>query len=166
MVAIVVVLAATVSVFALGFTDEANQPGPIVGQSSGTLVSQDGTDGGIVRIQHIAGDTIQVSNMEIVVDATEACGKQSRLVGLPATSGNAISDSNIEGDDIFDEGSYNSDRTPDKNAIHESEYAAGDEIAFRIPSSDCPVDGGADVVVRVVHTPTNSVVVKETLTAT
>jgi FlaG/FlaF family flagellin (archaellin) len=50
MVAIVVILAATISVLALGFTDEANQPGPIVGQSSGELVTQDGNDGGKVNI--------------------------------------------------------------------------------------------------------------------
>jgi FlaG/FlaF family flagellin (archaellin) len=63
MVAIVVILAATLSVFALGFTDEATQPGPIVGQSSGDLVPQDGSDDGIVRINHVAGDTVQVTNM-------------------------------------------------------------------------------------------------------
>ncbi|WP_082222473.1 type IV pilin [Halorubrum halophilum] len=166
MVAIVVILAATISVYGLGFADDITRPGPLVGQSSGELVSQDGNDGGIVRIRHIAGDTVQVRNMEIVVDATEACGKQSRLVGLPATSGNSISDSNIEGDDIFDEGSYNSDRTPDKNAIHRSEYATGDEIAFRIPSTDCSIDRGEEIEVRVVHTPTNSVIITQTLTVT
>ncbi|MDZ7745976.1 MAG: archaellin/type IV pilin N-terminal domain-containing protein [Halobacteriales archaeon] len=47
-VAIVVVLAATVSIFALGFTDDINQPGPLVTQSSGELVS--GGSDQIVRL--------------------------------------------------------------------------------------------------------------------
>lgn len=50
MVAIMVILAATISVFALVFTDDANQSDPVVGQSSGELVPQDGFDRGIVHI--------------------------------------------------------------------------------------------------------------------
>ena len=167
MVAIVVILAATISVFALGFTDETNQPGPIVGQSSGELVPQDGSDDGIVRINHVAGDTIQVSNMEAVVDASDACGKQGRLVNLPVpSSGNDIDQSNIEGDDIFDQRAYGFDAVPGPNAIHRSEYVAGEQIAFRITGGPCSINRGDEITVRVVHTPTNSVAIKETLTAT
>jgi FlaG/FlaF family flagellin (archaellin) len=167
MVAIVVILAATISVFALGFTEDANQPGPIVGQSSGELVPQDGSNDGIVRITHVAGDTIQVSNMEVVVDASDACGKQGRLVNLPVPSGgNDIDQSNIEGDDIFDQRAYGFDAVPGPNAIHRSEYAAGEQIAFRITGGPCSITQGDEITVRVVHTPTNSVVIKQTLTAT
>ena len=167
MVAIVVILAATISVFALGFTNEANRPGPIVGQSSGELVPQDGSDDGVVRINHIAGETIQVSNMEVVVDASDACGKQGRLVNLPVpSSGNDIDQSNIEGDDIFDQRAYGFAAVPGPNAIHRSEYAAGDEIAFRITGGPCSIGQGDEITVRVVHTPTNSVVIEQMLTAT
>jgi FlaG/FlaF family flagellin (archaellin) len=38
LVATVVILAATISVFALGFTEETTDAGPVVGQSSGELV--------------------------------------------------------------------------------------------------------------------------------
>lgn len=161
MVAIVVILAATVSVFALGFTENINQPGPIVGQSSGELVPQVGFGGGTVRINHLAGDTIQVSNMEVVVDASDTCSKQSRIVNLPAESGDRITDSNYNGDDIFDQ-SFGS--LPDGSALLSQEYSAGDVIIFRL-DAECPLNSGDTVTVRVVHTPTNSVVIKETLTA-
>jgi FlaG/FlaF family flagellin (archaellin) len=170
MVAVVVILAATISVFVLGFTEETTEAGPIVGQSAGILEPNppgSGSDNGFVRVRHMAGDTVQTADMEIVVDATDACGKQARLVNLPVDgySGNAIGSTNIEGDDVFDE------RPPyfggpEYSAIHETEYMAGEEILFRIPNNDCSVRSGDEVIVRVVHTPTNSVVIKETLTAT
>jgi flagellin-like protein len=167
MVAIVVILAATISVFTLGFTEETTETGPIVGQSSGEFVPQDGNNDGIVRIYHVAGDTIQVSDMEVVLDASDACEKQGRLINLPVpSSGNDIDQSNIEGDDIFDQRGYGWDDVPGPNAIHRSEYAAGEEIAFRITGGPCTINQGDEITVRVVHTPTNSVVIRETLTAT
>ena len=162
LVAVVVILAGIVSTFALGFIDGTNQPGPIVGQSSGDLMTQDGFDGGIVRINHVSGDTMRVSDMEIVVDASSACNKRSRIVNLPADSGQRITDSNYDGDDIFDQrfGSL-----PDGSALLSQEYSAGDVIVFRL-DGECPLDSGDTVTVRVVHTPTNSVPIKITLTAT
>ncbi|MBO4249350.1 type IV pilin [Halomicrobium sp. IBSBa] len=169
LVAVVVILAATVSVFALGFAEETTKPGPVVGQSSGTLEANTVGDGnGIVRLTHVAGDRIPVPEMEVAVDATDACGKKGRLVNLPVDrySGKAIGPGNIEGDDIFDERSYNSGGTPDENAIHGSEYTASDQIAFRIPDTDCTIEEGEEITVRVVHTPTASVPITKTLTAT
>jgi FlaG/FlaF family flagellin (archaellin) len=177
MVAIVVILAATISVFALGFTDEANQPGPIVGQSSGELVTQDGLDGGIVRITHIAGDPISVENIEIAVDARDACGKTARIVNLPSDSSNfgfnGFGDENLQngGGSIISEGTFSSEW--DIGVLHEANdntFTAGTSFEFRLTGGtdpdDCTINSGDEVVVRVVHTPTNSVVIKETLTAT
>ena len=53
MVAIVVTLAATISTFALGYADELRSPAPVVGESSGELVPQEGDSGGIVRVTHL-----------------------------------------------------------------------------------------------------------------
>jgi FlaG/FlaF family flagellin (archaellin) len=105
--------------------------------------------------------------MEVVVDASDACGKQGRLVNLPVPSGgNDIEQSNIEGDDIFDERAYGFNGVPGPNAIHRSEYAVGEQIAFRITGGSCSITQGDEITVRVVHIPTNSVIIKETLTAT
>ena len=180
MVAIVVILAATVSVFSLGFADDITRPGPLVGQSSGELLAfQDGSDEQIVRITHIAGDSITVSNIEISVRAECKDGmKQGRIVNLPAEDGNDIDEnddglSQIEGDNIF---SGRSLKTIDNNVdgvsnggalLHgDGQYAAGESIIFRISKGDCEIATGGQVTVRIVHTPTNSVVIKETLTAT
>jgi len=158
MVAIVVILAATISVLALGFTDEANRPGPIVGQSSGELIS--GGTNQIVRLNHIAGDTLTVSNLEIAVDARDACGKQSRIVNLPT---NTLGSANYIGDDIFD---YFSPDGGQLDTSADGSWTAGETATFRLASTECPLDSGDSITVRVVHTPTNSVVIKETLTAT
>ncbi|WP_244605386.1 type IV pilin [Halorhabdus rudnickae] len=165
LVAIVVILAATLSVLVLGFTDEANQPGPIVGQSTGTLEPNppgSGSDNGFVRIRHMAGDTIRMSDTEVVVDATAACGKRSRIVDLPIED-SRLSNSNYEGADIFDNSFAG---LPDGSALERQKYASGDVISFRIPQTDCIITGRETITVRVIHTPTNSVVITKTLTAT
>ena len=164
LVAIVVILAATISVLALGFTDEANQPGPIVGQSSGELVTQDGNEGGKVSITHIAGDTLSASNLKIAVNAQEACEKSGRLVNLPASGGDPVPTSEyVRGDDVFDN-SYNSVGGPIGQAG--GQWQAGETATFRIAKTECRLNAGDEITVSVVHTPTNSVVIKETLTAT
>ncbi|SEN47660.1 flagellin (archaellin), FlaG/FlaF family [Halorientalis persicus] len=164
LVATVVVLAATISVLALGFTEETTETGPVVGESSGNLVTQEGYDGGIVRLNHIAGDTLTVSNLEIVVDAQDACDKTGRLVNLPASGGDPVPTSKfVRGDDVFDN-SYNSVGGPIGEA--RGEWEAGETATFRLAKSECQLDNGDEIIVRVVHTPTNSVVIKETLTAT
>ena len=164
MVAIVVVLAATVSVVAFGFAQETTQPGPIVGQSSGELMIQEGSDGGKVNITHIAGDTLSASNLEIAVDARDACGKSGRLVNLPASGGDPVPTSEyVRGDDIFDN-SYNSIDGPIGQAG--GKWTAGETATFRIALTECKLNRDETIVVQVVHTPTNSVAIKQTLTAT
>ena len=166
MVAIVVILAATVSVFALGFTENINKPGPIVGQSTGELVPQDGSDGGIVRLTHIAGDSLDVSKLEIVVEATCVGGKkQARLVNLPDNAVGFGSPDSIEGPDpeIFDSFSPEGGQL-DTSA--DGTLSAGETATFRLKKGGCELNSGNTVTVRVVHTPTNSVVIEQTLTAT
>ncbi|RCU47651.1 type IV pilin [Haloplanus salinus] len=166
LIAVVVVLAGTASAYVFGVTDGSPDPAPTVAQSTGELVPQAGNDGGIVRITHRGGDTLRVADIEVAVDATDACGKRGRLVDLPVDGfgGNAIGSSNIEGDDIFDERpSYLGG--PDPGALGQSTYTSDERLRFRIPERDCSIDDGARVTVRVVHTPTNAVVVERTLTA-
>jgi flagellin-like protein len=163
LVAVVVVLASTVSVVAFGFADDVARPGPVVGESTGTFVEQDGDTGGIVRLTHVAGDTIQVSDIEVAVDADcSGTTRRGRLVGLPATTGNDIDDDQIEGANIFDQRSLN---RFGGGALLQRSYSAGDTIVFRIPASKCDIDDGATVGVRVVHTPTNAVVIDRELRA-
>jgi FlaG/FlaF family flagellin (archaellin) len=161
MVAVVVVLASTVSVFAFGFTGDVNQPAPIVAQSSGELVyDRPGSNDQIVRLTHVAGDGLDVSELEIAVDATEACGKHSRMVNLPT---NTLGPANYNGDDIFD---YFSPDGGQLDTSADGTWSAGETATFRLANTECELNDGDTVVIRVVHTPTNSVIIKETLTAT
>lgn len=161
MVAIVVVLAATISVFTVGFIDEANQPAPIVGQSSGELVyDRPGGNDQIVRLTHLAGESLDVSELEIAVDATNACGKQSRIVNLPTST---LGPANYNGEDIFD---YYSPDGGQLDTSADGTWSAGETATFRLASTECELNNGDTLTVRVVHTPTNSVVLKEALTAT
>ncbi|QGN07661.1 type IV pilin [Halorhabdus sp. CBA1104] len=164
LVAIVVVLAATAATFALGVAEDGTQPGPIVGQSSGELLIQDGYDGGKVNITHVAGDTLSASDLEIAVDAQAACGKSGRLVNLPADGGDPQPESEyVRGEDIFDN-SANAVGGPIGEAG--GQWTAGETATFRIAGTPCQLNSGETITVRVVHTPTNAVVIEQTLSAT
>lgn len=164
MVAITVILAAVVAAFALGVGEGTNEAAPTVGQTTGSLASNDVSDGGIVRIGHEAGDSIETSNIEIQVDASDPCGKQGRLVSLPVNTNNAVDSGNIENDNIFDERPL-SLAPIDASALHEPEFSAGQELVFRIPNSDCSIRDGDEVLITVIHTQTDTVIFEETLTA-
>jgi len=176
MVAIVVILAATISVFALGFAEDTTEAGPVVGQSSGELMVQSGYDGGTVRITHIAGDSIEVENIEIAVDARDACGDTARIINLPSDASrfgfDGFADENLQYRDnsFISKGNFFSEW--DIGVLHEANdntFKAGTSFEFRInggsDDDDCQIELGDEVTVRVVHTPTNTVTIEKTLTA-
>lgn len=87
MIAIVVVLAATISVFFLGVTEDINEPAPSVADTTGEFEPE--TDGfrtnQLVRITHQGGDEVPVGEIEIIVQASGPnLDTKSRLVNLPA----------------------------------------------------------------------------------
>jgi FlaG/FlaF family flagellin (archaellin) len=167
LIAVVVVLAGTASAYVFGVTDGPPDPAPTVAQSTGELVPQAGNDGGIVRLTHRGGDTLTVAAIEIVVDAQAACGKSGRLVNLPASGGDPRPTSEfVRGDDIFDN-SYNSVSGPigEDGVSVDGEWSSGETATFRLAGSECRLGDGEAITVRVVHTPTNAVVIKQTLTA-
>jgi len=84
MVAIVVILSATISVFVLGLGEDIQNPSPVVGQSTGNIDPNSGGNGGIITVTHIAGDSVEIKNVQIIIDATDACNAKARVVNLPA----------------------------------------------------------------------------------
>jgi len=70
MVAIVVILAASVSVASLSFAEDINEPAPIVADTTGEFEAGGSLDEQLVRITHIAGERISVNEIEIVVRAS------------------------------------------------------------------------------------------------
>ena len=169
LVAIVVVLSATLSAVALGVADDLRNPGPYVSQSSGELVVQEGRGGGIVRITHVAGDPVPVEELEIAVDATDACGERERLIDLPEDPSNdagRFADSNVASGSI--DGSIVSGQTGLDLGVLDSRtsnsFEAGSSLAFRLTSGECPLTDGDRIVVRVVHVPSGSVTIRKALT--
>ncbi|MFC7078046.1 type IV pilin N-terminal domain-containing protein [Haloarcula halophila] len=139
MVAIAVILTATISIFVLGFTEDLNDTAPVVGQTSGEFEPGSGSDEQIVRITHVAGDRVNVENIEIIVQASgPSLDANARLVNLPADShfSNAIDSTNVQGDDIID----TSNGAPNQVIVpaDPNTWTAGDTIQFRIKV------GGAD----------------------
>jgi len=162
-VAVVVIAASTVGIAAFGISDRLTEPAPAVAQTGGEFVPQDGDDGGIVRIEHLAGDAVDVAAVEVVVDAEcDAGNRRGRLVDLPATTGNDIDDDQIEGTNLFDQRSLN---RFGGGALLRKTYASGDEIVFRIPKSKCAIGTGDAVSVRIVHLPSGSTIVYRELIA-
>lgn len=173
MIAVVVVLGGVVAGFGLGYAEKLTDPAPNVAESSGEITVQDGFDGGIVRIEHQAGDTVAVSDIEIAVDASRSCGEQARIINLPAERNSPtfipFSDDNLlRGDDSFiSKGS--SQQEWDAGALHidnGGSFSAGTFFEFRIASSECSLSPGDRVDVRVLYTPSDLIIIEENLVVT
>ncbi|ATU08277.1 type IV pilin [Methanohalophilus portucalensis] len=160
MIAITIVLGVTLIFFATAF--EIEEPAPFVAHSSGELISHH-VDGlakdQFVYIYHNGGDPINVSDIEIMVNATEVSGNQAVIFDLPVE--NSLGKENIEGE------SEMIDKSPDgiAGAIKEPEFSTGELIMFRINSGSCSLEKGDQITVKIIHTPTNTIVIEETLTA-
>lgn len=143
MVAIVVILAATISVFVLDLTENVNDPAPTVGQASGEFIP--GANDQEVQVLHVAGDSVKVENIEIVVRASGPnLNTKARLVNLPA-DGSELDSSNIEGDKSLISKGVGEAGPADPNQVIIEDYPtddnrwdAGETIQFEINV------GGAD----------------------
>ena len=173
MVAITVVLAAVLATFALGFIEDVSNPGPSVGQSTGALERTDGSKGAIVRVEHVAGETVDASELEIAIDATNACGERERIINLPDNApAGSLEDGNVASGDI-DESivSGQSEWLAEfelgvlTTRDGDTTFDAGSSFEFRLTKEKCPVNKGDEVVVHVVHHPTNSILLTEELKA-
>lgn len=163
MVAIAVILTATISIFVLGFTEDLNDTAPVVGQTSGEFEPGSSSDKQIVRITHEAGDQVNVEDIEILVSASgPGVDTEARLVDLPGDGyyTGALADSNIQGNEDLIDQSYKSTKVivvDDSN-----EWTAGDTIEFRIGVTaadfrDSPTYDDADELeVTIVYTDTES----------
>ena len=166
LVALTLVLAATVSATVLRTTTELTEPAPTVAHASGEYERYQNGGGRyteqVIRITHLAGESVTVADIEIAIDASTACRKSGRLVNLPASGGDPRpTDEYVRGDDVFDN-SYGSVTGPLATG---GEWTAGETGEFRLATSECRLEDGEGVTVRVVHVPTASVVIEESVTA-
>jgi flagellin-like protein len=173
MVAIVVILAAVISTFALGFAENFSDPAPTVGDTTGEFVP--GADEQVVRITHVAGDSVPVEEIEIIVRASgpgDDLPTEARLVDLPSNGffGFSIDDTNIEGNEELISEDIDSARiivVDDTNT-----WSAGKTIQFEINSEGADFSDSAqgdnneadELEVIIVHTPSNSILSEHTFT--
>jgi len=169
LVAMVLIVAATVGWAGLGFSEQLREPAPNVAESTGNLETQVGANDGIVRITHVAGESVNVENIEIVVDATSACGKRERLINLPekGTYSGRFDDSNVESEWINNsmiDGGFNANLGV-LDSRTSNTFDAGSSFEFRITGGKCQLEPGDTITVRVIHTLSESVVIEKELTA-
>lgn len=174
MVAVAVVVGTLVITLAFGLGETVDDPGPVVGESTGELTAGSDRDTKIVTVRHVAGDAIEAENMAIEIDATDACGQRARILNLPATQnvfGPKLSDENVRASSISDSivsGSPVNALTDFElgvlHAENDNTFRAGSFFEFRI-TNDCDIEPGETITVRVVHTPSNAVVIEKRLRA-
>ena len=169
MVAVVVILAAIVSVVAFGFVSDINEPAPNVADTTGEFEAGSELDELVVRITHIAGEDVALSDLEIVVRASgdEMDDTQVRLVNLP-TDDTTFDDDSYEGNDDLASGFGLSDGVLFDGS---STWTAGEVIKFRIPVTDGadfrddPNGPDADELeVLIIHTPSGAIISEQTFT--
>lgn len=131
MVAITVILTATISVFVLGFTEDLNDTAPTVGQTTGEFVAGGDRDDQVVRITHVAGDSVAVEEIEIIVRASgPGVDTEAQLVNLPSASSSRLLNENIDGDDnLIDQRFGSAELIVDDGT---GVWSAGETIEFRI----------------------------------
>jgi flagellin-like protein len=165
MIAITIVLGVTLIFFATAF--EMQEPAPFVAHSSGELVRKEGADeyfeDQIVYIYHNGGDSVKMSEVEIVVDATKCCGMKARLVNLPVSKTESLGNHTLGDDDLIDKSAPNFGKCG--GAITKKYFGVGENLWFRINNGKCPLEKGDQITVKIIHTPTNTVIIEETLTA-
>jgi len=171
-VAIVVILAATVSVAFLGITENLTEPAPLIADTSGEFVPEDiqnDTDR-VVRITHVAGDSIDVEDIEIIVRASgpgDNLPAEVRLVNLPADGFSGICPTdriqlrNLQGDKLIERGCAPNQVIVDSDS---NIWSSGRTIQFEIRSerADFSTTGGPNeankLEVIIVYTPSNAIV--------
>lgn len=176
MVAVVIIFSTTISVFVLGFTVDLNEPAPNVAETTGEFTTADGKAGDeqTVRITHIAGDSVDVEELEIIVRASgPTLDTEARLVDLPSDGyfSRSIDDSNIQGNEGLIDSGFEKARivvVEDSNV-----WSAGKTIEFRVgvgeadfrepPKSYNPAADKLEVII--VHTPSNAILFDQTFTA-
>ena len=172
MAAVAIILAASIGAFVLGFGEETREPAPNVAETTGefAVAPPDENAGGnqIVRITHVAGESVNVEDIEIAVTAIgPSLDTEARLVDLPAEGG-SIDEKNLEGNKgLVDKGA-----SPPPRVIVDDDsnlWTAGDTIEFRINTGDADFRPGEspdadELEVSIVHIPSNAIIFEDTFT--
>lgn len=160
LVGVVVVIGLVVITLSLGLAENVDSPAPVVSETSGLVAPT--ADGQVIEVTHVAGDTVRLSNVEVVVDATEACGQQARIVDLPLDSAEYLQPDDITGAAILS--TANRSRADyDPGALLNERFAGGETIGVRLTDA-CPLEPGDRVTILLVHRPRAAIVSRTVVT--
>jgi flagellin-like protein len=174
MVAIVVILSATVSVFMFDVGEDVPSVAPNVAQSSGEFVAGSGDDDQVVSITHLGGDTVDIESIEIVLRVPEQ-NEYIRLVDLPGEGffDYTLDDSNIQGStdlsdntDVIDQGptASNVNQGPIYKDANDRQWNAGETIAIEVAVAwDFRTSEYNELDVLVIHTESESILIEKHL---
>jgi FlaG/FlaF family flagellin (archaellin) len=137
-------------------------PTPSVAHSTATFETGPSVGCGenVVRVTHEGGDPIEPETLAIVV-SLPARDASARIRGLPV-AGTQLADENVVDDD--------------HNAVYDNcvggvvadggrRWTAGTAVAIQLNAGGGTIRPGDSIEVAIVHEPTGSVVVRETITA-
>jgi FlaG/FlaF family flagellin (archaellin) len=114
----------------------------------------------VLRLTHRGGDPLSMADIELVVTVPDR--GSARLVDLPLDA-NCLRDAHVEGPDRFD-GRCGRVAGPltGVGADADGTWSAGETVSFRLRKGAVRLDGGDEVTVRVVHTPSGTTVAERT----
>ena len=106
---------------------------------------------------------------EIEISVTAECTdgtKFGRLINLPSDEAR-LTDNNIDDDreNFFDESFPGLDSDSALHRDGPNPFGPSDKIQFRITSGDCDLQAGSSVMGQVIHIPSETIIVEETLIA-
>jgi len=163
LIAVVVVLASVISVFALGFAEETRNPGPTVSDSSAQYRTGSTTcDTDIVRLTHNAGDTVQLAETRTIVRLPDSGGTEATITGFP-TDGTTLDSSDYDdpGNIVYSNGCVGGEAAEGDGGT--GDWAAGTSFSFKLNSGSGDIEPGDTIDVLVVHEPSDAILVKHSL---
>lgn len=163
LIGLTVAATALVGPTALALADLDGSPPTLVADSDGPIdASVPGSDDDqTVVLRHASGDSVPTAELEIVVRLPEH-DRESRLTALPIEADRLPPDG-FDGDDLVDR---RAGRFSEPLVGESASWTGGERLAFRIKThrgDGVVLDPGDSVAVTVVHEPTETVLVEETL---
>ncbi len=115
----------------------------------------------IVELLHIAGDPIPVSQIKIRVEIYRDSDLKAQEVfwGFPCNP----SEITYEGDDIVSRSNRDAKYFGELRKRSDGIWSAGEKIGFRIKRSAFTLQKGDIVSIRVIHIPSNSIIIQQQL---
>ncbi|WP_415381293.1 hypothetical protein [Halosimplex sp. TS25] len=135
--------------------------GPIL-STNADPVQADGENAQWLRIRHESGDTVAVSDLDLVVELPDH-DKRARLHGLPTER---LTQDDYTGNHVFTRGRGGIDGVVAARNGSGAQFDAGAEIAVRIEERRVDLRPGQTVEVEIRHTESETVVSRERITVT